>query len=106
MWTGSESSLSSARDTELINRYPVTNGGSYKTTRLPEPCDKNNNVLLMQSIRNKLEGLKSTTNPITEYVLSIAVPAGALDGDMSAYDKGSAKEIDKVVDFWVGLGFS
>lgn len=91
------------RRNKLINRYPVTNGGSYKTTRLKEPCDKDNNILLMQSIRNKLEALKSDTNPIKEYVLSLAVPAGALDGDMSAYDKGSVKEIDKVVDFWVSL---
>jgi hypothetical protein len=57
----------------------------------------------MQSIRNKLEALKSDSNPITEYVLSTAVPAGALPDDMSAYDKGSATEIDKVVDFWVKL---
>jgi GH18 family chitinase len=77
----------------------VNNGATYKTTRPDSPCDKDNNVLLMQSVRNKLEALKSDDNPVKEYVLSLAVPAN--QGDMLAYDKAAATEIDKVVDFWV-----
>lgn len=69
------------------------------STRPKSDCDSKNNVLLMQSVRQKLDALIALPgNTIKKYYLSLAVPA--IEGDMLAYDSTTAPEIDKVVDFW------